>query len=67
MLQIIATVLIGACLAQGPPQARRLNVQSDDYQPPQAQPQPSRHEATTYIPIIRFAKEQGEAGSYKAL
>jgi len=48
---------------------------------PQSQPQPpkqqyqapnqvyesrGRHESTTYIPIIRFDKEQGDDGSYKA-
>lgn len=76
LLQIVITVLVGACLAQGP-QGRR-HPQNDDqpqqnYQPaPQQQQQqyqdrPRSHESTTYIPIIRFDKEQGSDGSYKAL
>ncbi|KAF2897928.1 hypothetical protein ILUMI_08247, partial [Ignelater luminosus] len=73
---IVITVLVGACLAQGP-QGRR-HPQNDEqpqqnYQPaPQQQQQqyqdrPRSHESTTYIPIIRFDKEQGSDGSYKAL
>lgn len=40
----------------------------DQYQAPVARQQhlEERRESTTYIPIIRFDKEQGEDGSYKA-
>lgn len=65
--------MLGTCLAlpqrrpaeqdyqQGPPS-------QDQYQPPasQQQYQDQRRESTTFIPIIRFDKEQGEDGSYKA-
>lgn len=95
-LQIVCTLVFGACLAQAQ-QARRLvqqyqpqqanNYQEGDdqqeaqqyqpapkqqqqqYQPkPQSQdyPQEQRVRSTTFIPIIRFDKEQGADGSYKA-
>ncbi|XP_031345707.1 endocuticle structural glycoprotein SgAbd-2-like [Photinus pyralis] len=42
--------------------------QNQHYQePPQQYHENRRHESTTYIPIIRFDKEQGADGSYKAL
>lgn len=66
--------MIGACAAQ----RRPAPYQDDQYQgeapaPPPAQqlqlqdqrPR-SSHESTTFIPIIRFDKEQGSDGSYKA-
>lgn len=69
--------LIGASLAQGP-KRQDFNYdeqdQNQNYQPRQqpSQPQPQyqeprqRLESTTFIPIIRFDKEQGDDGSYKA-
>ncbi|KAJ3654489.1 hypothetical protein Zmor_013675 [Zophobas morio] len=75
---ILTSFLIGACLAQGPPQRRPDQYEDDQqYQPrPQHQPQPQQqqnqdqrpraHDSTTFIPIIRFDKEQGADGSYKA-
>ncbi|XP_017785766.1 PREDICTED: endocuticle structural glycoprotein SgAbd-8-like [Nicrophorus vespilloides] len=76
---IVATVLFGAALAQ---QQRRqpAQYQADQYQDEQNQDQfqgkqaqqvyqqesKGRHESTTFIPIIRFDKEQGNDGSYKS-
>lgn len=70
--QIILTLMVGSCLAL--PQ-RRIPSDQGDYQPanqdqfqPPAAPQyqDQKRESTTFIPIIRFDKEQGEDGSYKA-
>ncbi|KAF5298366.1 hypothetical protein FQR65_LT01144 [Abscondita terminalis] len=58
---IITLALVGACLAQE--HGRKYQQQ----EPEQHQESRGRHESTTFIPIIRFDKEQGEAGSYKAL
>lgn len=88
-LQVVCTFVLGACLAQGQQQARRLAQQyqpqnannnypdEEEYQQPkQAAPQQQyqsrqdnsepRVRSTTFIPIIRFDKEQGSDGSYKA-
>jgi hypothetical protein len=82
LIQILTTFLIGAGLAQGPPPRRPDQYEDDqEFQPkpqqrqPQQQQQqqqqyqeqrPRSHESTTFIPIIRFDKEQGNDGSYKA-
>ncbi|RZC31985.1 endocuticle structural glycoprotein SgAbd-8, partial [Asbolus verrucosus] len=70
---IVTAVLIGASFAQGPAQRRQDQYEDDQqYQSrPQQQQQiqeqrPRSHESTTFIPIIRFDKEQGNDGSYKA-
>ncbi|EFA03218.1 endocuticle structural glycoprotein SgAbd-8 [Tribolium castaneum] len=72
---ILSAVLAGACLAQGP-QRRQEQYDNDQqqYQEPQKpqynqqyqEQRPRSHESTTFIPIIRFDKEQGNDGSYKA-
>lgn len=67
--------MLGTCTAL--PQRRPLPSEQVDY--PQAAPiqdqyqtplvrqhVEERRESTTFIPIIRFDKEQGEDGSYKA-
>ncbi|KAK4880451.1 hypothetical protein RN001_008597 [Aquatica leii] len=74
---LITLAFVGACIAQE--QGRRYyQQQQQQQQQPQQQPEEQqynsqhqehrpRHETTTYIPIIRFDKEQGVAGTYKAL
>lgn len=72
--QIIFALMVGSCLAL--PQRRVPNEQGDyqqqltnqdQFQPPAPpQYQEQKRESTTFIPIIRFDKEQGEDGSYKA-
>lgn len=42
------------------PEGARNHQQQQNYEPSRP-----RHESTTYIPIIRFDKEQGSDGSYK--
>ncbi|XP_023016207.2 uncharacterized protein isoform X1 [Leptinotarsa decemlineata] len=64
--KIVFALVLGVCLAQ--PQ-RRLNSDIDESQPPviqQYQEPRQKHETTTFIPIIRFDKEQSEDGSYRA-
>lgn len=75
-MQIIIAVVVGTCMAL--PQRRALPSDreyqpappnQDQYQPPaapQTYQEPRIKESTTFIPIIRFDKEQGEDGSYKA-
>ncbi|KRT85053.1 Insect cuticle protein [Oryctes borbonicus] len=71
---IVASVLIGSCIVQGLPQ--RGNPEQYDVDPAQykQQRQPPQQpdvqydrsrESTTFIPILRFEKEQGDGGSYK--
>lgn len=60
LLQIVSALVLGVCLAQ--PQ-RRPQSDEDDFQP---QLKDNKRESTTFIPIIRFDKEQGNDGSYKA-
>lgn len=72
----MAFFLIGASLAQGP-KRQDFNYdeqeQQQNYQPRQQPSQPQYQEprqrsseSTTFIPIIRFDKEQGNDGSYKS-
>ncbi|GLV39274.1 Cuticular protein 49Ah [Carabus blaptoides fortunei] len=69
---VISCFLVGAALAL--PQRRQYEQQPNEYpaepQEPvrqqfQEQRPKSQHDATTFIPIIRFDKEQGSDGSYK--
>lgn len=77
--QIVTCFLVGVAVAL-PQRQRAYEQQSNEYPEqneqrnhPQQQPQQQqqnfdsrpRHESTTYIPIIRFDKEQGSDGSYK--
>lgn len=79
-LQIIASVLVGSCIVQGLPQRSQEQYDVDPTQQykqqrqqsqPQPQPQDAQYErsrereASTFIPIIRFEKEQGDGGTYK--
>ncbi|KAG5867492.1 hypothetical protein JTB14_018601 [Gonioctena quinquepunctata] len=69
---IVSVLVLGVCFAQ--PQRRpnsdfidNLPQQYEEKQDIQQYQEPrQKHESTTFIPIIRFDKEQGEAGSYKA-
>ncbi|KAF5297777.1 hypothetical protein FQA39_LY11926 [Lamprigera yunnana] len=75
---VISIALIGACIAQeyhGRKYQQQQQPQPQPQQEEQYQPQPQQfqeqrqrsHESTTYIPIIRYDKEQGVDGTYKAL
>ncbi|KAI4465702.1 cuticle protein [Holotrichia oblita] len=70
-LLIVAFVLIGSCFVQGLPQRGNPEQYDDSIQykqqrqPQQEQQYDRSRESTTFIPILRFEKEQGEGGSYK--
>ncbi|CAH0558117.1 unnamed protein product [Brassicogethes aeneus] len=79
---IVCTLVLGVCYAQRRPiqaqaEPQQYEDSQDQYQQParqapqqvaqQYQQEPrQKFESTTFIPIIRFDKEQGNDGSYKA-
>ncbi|KAL1513526.1 hypothetical protein ABEB36_002927 [Hypothenemus hampei] len=81
VLVVTAVFLMGVCLAQKRPNPQGLLRNEREFEdqqqeaaqatPRKYQPeedlQPRQREASTPIPIIRFDKEQGNDGSYKAL
>ncbi|ENN72720.1 hypothetical protein YQE_10658, partial [Dendroctonus ponderosae] len=65
---ILLTITLSVVVAQKRPQGFQSEQYEDQQQTAAAQEtQPRQREVTTPIPIIRFDKEQGNDGSYKAL
>ncbi|KAJ8944630.1 hypothetical protein NQ318_004717, partial [Aromia moschata] len=60
--RVVFTLAVSVCLASPQKQYDDHSQQAQQYQ----EPRERGHETSTYIPIIRYNKEQGEDGSYKA-